>query len=48
MKSIVASHRMERDELLEKAFVTRHALKSVIPYMTSKRQGRRLSATGNR
>jgi predicted AAA+ superfamily ATPase len=37
MKSIVASHRIERDELLAEAFVPRHALKCAIPYMTSKR-----------
>ncbi len=37
MKSIVASHKIERDELLEAAFVPRHALKRATPYMTSKR-----------
>jgi len=37
MKSIVASHKIERDELLGKAFVPRHALKQAVPYMASKR-----------
>jgi uncharacterized protein len=37
MKSIIASHKIERDELLEAAFVPRHALKRAAPYMTSKR-----------
>lgn len=37
MKSIVASHRIERDELLAEAFVPRHALKEAAPYMAGKR-----------
>jgi len=37
MKSIVASHKIERDELLQEAFFPRHALKRAKSYMTSKR-----------
>ena len=37
MKNIIASHRIERDELLAESFVPRHALNKTIPYMTSKR-----------
>lgn len=37
MKDIVASHKIERDELLAKSFIPRHALKQAIPYMTNNR-----------
>jgi predicted AAA+ superfamily ATPase len=37
MKSIVASQKIERDELLAEAFFPRHALKQAAPFMDSKR-----------
>ncbi len=37
MKVVVASHKMERDELLDEAFVPRHALKQAVPTMAGKR-----------
>ena len=37
MKSIVASHKIERDELLETSFIPRHSLAQAVPYMASKR-----------
>jgi predicted AAA+ superfamily ATPase len=37
MKSIVASQKIERDELLAEAFIPRHALKQAAPFMDSKR-----------
>lgn len=37
MKTIVASHRIERDELLKRSFIPRHSIALAIPYMASKR-----------
>lgn len=37
MKEIVASHKIERDELLGKRFVPRHSLAQAVPYMASNR-----------
>lgn len=37
MKTIIASQKIERDELLAEVFVPRHALKQVAPFMDSKR-----------
>ncbi len=37
MKEVVASHRIERDELLKQPFVPRHSLAEAVPYMAGKR-----------